>query len=80
MKRYSRHARARRHGRGVRAVSALADLILEGCERLLSRQKYLAGDQVALAHLTHLPYGVVVEQYGFSGRQKLWEGLQLEGD
>lgn len=57
----------------MRAVPALADLILEGCERLLSRQKYLAGDQVALAHLTHLPYG-------FSGRQKLWEGLQLEGD
>ncbi|KAB8265365.1 glutathione S-transferase [Aspergillus pseudonomiae] len=39
---------------------------LEGYERVLSKHKYLAGDQVTLADLAHLPYGVFVEQFGFA--------------
>ncbi|KNG88044.1 glutathione S-transferase PM239X14 [Aspergillus nomiae NRRL 13137] len=56
---------------------------LEGYERILSKQKYLAGDQVTLADLAHLPYGVFVEQFGFADLlpkyphvQKWWEELK----
>ncbi|GMF67755.1 unnamed protein product [Aspergillus oryzae] len=57
--------------------------VLEGYERVLSRHKYLAGDQVTLADLAHLPYGVFVEQFGFADLlpkyphvQKWWEELK----
>ncbi|KAL5360296.1 glutathione S-transferase [Aspergillus floccosus] len=67
----------------VRFLLSQLELTLEGYERLLSRQKYLAGDQVTLADLSHLPYGVFVEQYGFAELipkyphfQKWWEGLK----
>ncbi|OGM47684.1 glutathione S-transferase PM239X14 [Aspergillus bombycis] len=56
---------------------------LEGYERVLSKHKYLAGDQVTLADLAHLPYGVFVEQFGFADLlpkyphvQKWWEELK----
>lgn len=35
---------------------------LEGYERLLSRQAYLAGDQITLADLFHMPNGIQVLQ------------------
>ncbi|KAG9125923.1 hypothetical protein FRC07_005578 [Ceratobasidium sp. 392] len=35
---------------------------LEGYERILSKQKYLAGDNITLADLYHLPYGRFVDQ------------------
>ncbi|CAE6417859.1 unnamed protein product [Rhizoctonia solani] len=35
---------------------------LEGYERILSKQKYLAGDSFTLADLFHLPYGNFVNQ------------------
>ena len=35
---------------------------LEGYERLLSRQAYLAGDQLTLADLFHMPDGIQVLQ------------------
>ncbi|KAE8143455.1 glutathione S-transferase [Aspergillus pseudotamarii] len=57
--------------------------VLEGYERVLSKHKYLAGDQVTLADLAHLPYGVFVEQFGFADLlpkyphvQKWWEALK----
>ncbi|PIG90077.1 glutathione S-transferase [Aspergillus arachidicola] len=57
--------------------------VLEGYERVLSKHKYLAGDQVTLADLAHLPYGVFVEQFGFADLlpkyphvQKWWEELK----
>ncbi|QRV78842.1 glutathione S-transferase [Ceratobasidium sp. AG-Ba] len=35
---------------------------LEGYERVLAKQKYLAGDHITLADLFHLPYGTFVNQ------------------
>ncbi|KAG8681587.1 hypothetical protein FRC11_000937, partial [Ceratobasidium sp. 423] len=35
---------------------------LDGYERILSKQKYLAGDSVTLADLFHLPHGAMVNQ------------------
>ncbi|KAG9085045.1 hypothetical protein FRC06_003756 [Ceratobasidium sp. 370] len=35
---------------------------LEGYERVLAKQKYLAGDHITLADLFHLPYGHLVNQ------------------
>ncbi|EJD00506.1 glutathione S-transferase [Fomitiporia mediterranea MF3/22] len=43
---------------------------LEGYERILSKQKYLAGNDLTLADLLHLPYGsLITEQIGFKGLQ-----------
>ncbi|KAG6834048.1 hypothetical protein H0H93_012322 [Arthromyces matolae] len=36
------------------------DAKLEGYEKILSKQKYLAGDELTLADLFHLPYGVLL--------------------
>ncbi|KAF8751066.1 glutathione [Rhizoctonia solani] len=36
---------------------------LEAYERILSKQKYLAGDGLTLADLFHVPYGKAVERY-----------------
>ncbi|KAG8694710.1 hypothetical protein FRC08_008305 [Ceratobasidium sp. 394] len=36
---------------------------LEGYERILSKQKYLAGDRITLADLFHLPAGSYLDQY-----------------
>ncbi|KAG8764095.1 hypothetical protein FRC11_005505 [Ceratobasidium sp. 423] len=35
---------------------------MDGYERILSKQKYLAGDNFTLADLFHLPYGIYVNQ------------------
>ncbi|KAK9641389.1 hypothetical protein V6Z96_009633 [Aspergillus fumigatus] len=50
----------------VKALLAQLDQTLQGYERVLSKQKYLAGDEVTFADLSHLPYGVFVEQFGFA--------------
>lgn len=49
----------------------------------MSKQPYLAGQQLTLADLAHLPYGVFIEQFGFTDVvskfphvQKWWEGLK----
>ncbi|KAM5377284.1 hypothetical protein ACJZ2D_005103 [Fusarium nematophilum] len=34
-------------------------------ERILSKNKYLAGNEITLGDLFHLPYGVTVEQLRF---------------
>ncbi|RAL14499.1 putative glutathione S-transferase [Aspergillus homomorphus CBS 101889] len=67
----------------VKAHLAQLDNALQGYERILSKQKYLAGDKVTLADLNHLPYGAFVEQFGFKDLlskypavQKWWEDLK----
>ncbi|PWY96138.1 glutathione S-transferase [Aspergillus sclerotioniger CBS 115572] len=67
----------------VQALFAQLELTLEGYERVLSKQAYLAGETFTLADLAHLPYGVFVEQFGFGdvvGKfpsvKKWWEGLK----
>ncbi|TRM64615.1 thioredoxin-like protein [Schizophyllum amplum] len=40
---------------------------LEGYEAILSKQKYLAGDEVSLADLFHIPYGSTLPQCGYNG-------------
>jgi glutathione S-transferase len=37
---------------------------LEGYERILSHSKYLAGDQITIADLYHLPYGAMLSTAG----------------
>lgn len=67
----------------VKALFDQLDVVLEGYERILSKQKYLAGDNVTLADLYHLPYGVLIEPLGFAeltnkypAFKKWWEGLK----
>jgi glutathione S-transferase len=38
---------------------------LAGYEAILSRQKYLAGEEITLADLSHLPHGAFMAQLGF---------------
>jgi glutathione S-transferase len=37
---------------------------LEGYERVLARSRYLAGDQLTLGDVFHLPYGTMAESTG----------------
>jgi glutathione S-transferase len=67
----------------VKALLAQLDATLQGYERVLAKQKYLAGDQVTFADLAHLPYGVFAEQFGFGELipkyprfQKYWNELK----
>ncbi|KAJ5936342.1 glutathione S-transferase [Penicillium verhagenii] len=67
----------------VAALLSQLDATLQGYERILSKQKYLAGDSVTLADLYHLPYGAFVEKFGFAelvdkypAFKKWWEGLK----
>jgi glutathione S-transferase len=39
---------------------------LAGYEAILSKQKYLAGDELTLADLYHLPYGSMLAPQGFT--------------
>ncbi|KAG8796553.1 hypothetical protein FRC12_019060 [Ceratobasidium sp. 428] len=50
---------------------------LEGYERVLAKQKYLAGDHITLADLFHLPYGSYINQvdpdfFGSKPQVKRW--------
>jgi glutathione S-transferase len=67
----------------VKTLLAQLDQTLQSYERVLSKQKYLAGDQLTFADLSHLPYGVFVEKFGFADLiakyphfQKYWEELK----
>ncbi|KAF8595199.1 hypothetical protein BDV93DRAFT_564643 [Ceratobasidium sp. AG-I] len=54
---------------------------MDGYERILSKQKYLAGDTFTLADLFHLPYGKMAEDLVpglFSSKpsvKKWWEDI-----
>jgi glutathione S-transferase len=59
------------------------EITLEGYERILSKHAYLAGNDVTLADLYHLPYGTFVERFGFAelivkypATNKWWESLK----
>ncbi|KZV66911.1 thioredoxin-like protein [Peniophora sp. CONT] len=59
------------HGRGGSpelgdALLASLESKLEGYEKLLSKQKYLAGDEITLADLYHLTYGALLPKLGFT--------------
>ncbi|KAF9530991.1 glutathione S-transferase [Crepidotus variabilis] len=43
------------------------DAKLDGYERILNKQKYLAGDEISLADLFHLPYGSMLPASNFKG-------------
>ncbi|KZW02504.1 glutathione S-transferase [Exidia glandulosa HHB12029] len=43
--------------------TARLDGKLEGYERILSKTKYLAGDNITLADLFHVPYGYLIEEH-----------------
>jgi hypothetical protein len=49
-------------------IKKLQDILenkLEGYERILSKQNYLAGSKLTLADLFHLPYGAMLAQMGY---------------
>jgi glutathione S-transferase len=46
-------------------ASILEDKLV-GYERILSKTKFLAGDEITLADLSHLPHGVFLIQSGFT--------------
>lgn len=67
----------------VKTLLDQLDLVLQGYERILSKQKYLGGDSLTLADLYHLPYGTFVEKFGFTelvdkypAFKKWFEGLK----
>ena len=39
---------------------------LEGYERILAKQKFLAGDELTIADLFHLPHGSMLEPQGIT--------------
>ncbi|KAH9992149.1 glutathione S-transferase [Russula vinacea] len=66
----------------VEELVALLKVKLDGHEAILGKQKYLAGDEVTLADLFHLPYGsIVFEQleYGLLDKrpnlQRWWKDI-----
>ncbi|EED19028.1 glutathione S-transferase, putative [Talaromyces stipitatus ATCC 10500] len=67
----------------VRITLKRLDSVLQGYERVLSQSEHLAGDEVTLADLFHLPYGTLIEEFGFANLLKSypnvarwWEGLK----
>lgn len=49
----------------VKILLAQLDEKLNAYDKVLSKQKYLAGDEITLADLYHIPYGCMVGQAGF---------------
>lgn len=67
----------------VKTLLGQLDVTLEGYERVLSKQPYLTGNNVTLADLYHLPFGALVEPFGFTellakypATKKWWESLK----
>lgn len=48
----------------VKELSIKLDAKLDAYDKLLSKQKYLAGEQITLADLFHLSYGAMLDQAG----------------
>ncbi|KAG8916450.1 hypothetical protein FRC00_000121, partial [Tulasnella sp. 408] len=54
----------------------------DGYERMLTKHKYLAGDEITLVDLWHLPYGEIVEKFApqvFESHPKVnawWQALK----
>jgi glutathione S-transferase len=49
----------------VQAAAQALEGKLQGYERILAAQRYLAGDEVTLADLIHLPWGMYLASQGF---------------
>ncbi|KAF5645095.1 glutathione S-transferase [Fusarium sp. NRRL 52700] len=49
----------------IKAKLSALDTALAGYEHILSRQSYLAGDDITLADIFHLPYWSLVHEAGF---------------
>ncbi|KAL1965221.1 hypothetical protein VTN77DRAFT_5975 [Rasamsonia byssochlamydoides] len=49
----------------IAALVTKLEGVLAGYERILSKQRYLAGDTLTLADLFHLPYATLVETLGY---------------
>ncbi|KAL2813465.1 glutathione S-transferase [Aspergillus cavernicola] len=67
----------------VETLLGQLDVALQGYERVLSKQPYLAGDNMTLADLYHLPYGTFIERFDFAelldkypATRKWWESLK----
>ncbi|TRM64614.1 thioredoxin-like protein [Schizophyllum amplum] len=52
------------------ALLSTLDKKLEAYEVILSKQKYLGGDEITLADLFHLPYGSILPMMGFKGLEE----------
>lgn len=49
----------------VKKHAAALDAALKGYESILSRQKYIGGNEITLADLFHLPYADLARKLGF---------------
>ncbi|OCH86233.1 glutathione S-transferase [Obba rivulosa] len=49
----------------VESLKATLSLKLDAYEKILSKSKYLAGDEITLADLFHLPYGAMLKLQGY---------------
>lgn len=49
----------------VQDLATKLDKALAGYDTILGRQKYLAGDEISLADLFHLPYGSLIRTLGY---------------
>lgn len=49
----------------VKELYATLEAKLDAYNTILGKQKYLAGDQITLADLFHLPYGFMLGQAGY---------------
>ncbi|GJE94999.1 glutathione S-transferase [Phanerochaete sordida] len=50
----------------VEYLAKTLDMKLDGYEAILSKQKYLAGDEITLADLFHLPYGAFLKRLDYN--------------
>jgi glutathione S-transferase len=48
----------------VAEQSEILESKLQGYERMLGKTKYLAGDEITIADLAHLPYGALLAPHG----------------
>lgn len=51
----------------VKQLAAQLDTAFAGYEKILSKQAYLAGNEITVVDLYHLPYGKMVKDLGFAG-------------
>ena len=50
----------------ISKLTTTLEIVLAAYETILSKQKYLAGDELTLADLHHLPYGTLIKTLGLA--------------
>jgi glutathione S-transferase len=50
----------------VSKLTGTLETVLAAYKTILSKQKYLAGEELTLADLYHLPYGTLIKTLGFA--------------